>query len=338
MEEKVNGSVVQEEVVVTETPPVVVKPAEKKREGFPKVVAVILFVIIVAMAGFIVWHFLTTNHEVKECEAPKDDESGAVEDCAPCDNEAELSDDDMVRNVVKRVREKVQDFLGDNIPLIGVYNDDGGSTFGLAYKPEGLETGVPMERTYGFRVDYEYLSRDSQDYRRLESLANNNEIYDVISGELLGRGFVDTGERYTMASTGGGLVTFVNETEGIVCGVMNWPTFGCAFKAWYNEADARLSNELLKVYNAENKDGYKADYVVAQVDGIKEGGTAPYQTIMVGMAGSKALFYREGKDGAWHFVTRGQYLPCSAFDTDEAKKAFAGTVCQTEVSTSVVQP
>ncbi len=329
MEEKVNENVIKEKVVVESTPPVVevVKPVEKKHEGFPKIVAVVLFIIILAMAGFMVWHFLTTNHEVKECETPKDENETVVDK-----TESEVDEVEAVRSVVANVREVVQNIVGKSVPLIGIYD-----SYEFAYKPEGFETGVPLEHTFGFDINYEQVTRDSQAYNSLDAITSGNRLFDAISGVLVGQGFVNTGESYTTASAGVPPVVFMNETTGVVCGVLNWPTFSCAYKSWYNEENAKLSNELLKVYNAENKDDMTANYVAANVDAIKPGATESYQTITVGMTASKAMFYRESADAEWHFVTRGQYVPCSAFSTEEAKKAFAGTVCQEGSGSSVVQ-
>lgn len=83
MEEKVNGNVIQEKVVVENKPPVVevVKPVEeKKREGFSKAIAIVLFVIILLMAGFMVWHFLTANHGEKECAGAVDEDVVVIDE------------------------------------------------------------------------------------------------------------------------------------------------------------------------------------------------------------------------------------------------------------------
>lgn len=324
MEEKMNNGVVQEKVVVENPAPVVelVKPVKEKRDGFPKVVAVVLFVIILLLVGFIVWHFLAVSHEEKECAEVVDETEEVVDEVG-----SELSEVETVRSVVAKVRDVAQNMLGEGVPLMNVYDTEG---VGVAYKPEGLETGVPMEHTFGFTINYERLSVDSQAYKNLDDMIGNNRFYDTISSVLLGQGFVDTGESYTTASTGVAPVAFVNEATGVVCGVSNWPVFNCAYKSWYNKANAKLSNELLKVYDAEDKEGMTANYVVADTNDIRAGATEPYQVITVAMTGSKAMFYRENAEATWHFVTRGQFVPCSAFDTEGAKKAFAGTACMSD--------
>ncbi len=315
----------------------VTKPVAKPDDqatGSLKLIIIFLFLVIIGLAGFVVFHFVTANHEQTECEGPADG-SGTVADPDTSDPatgaipETSESAVDAVRTVVADVRTVVERALGSKIPLINTYDN-----YPLSFRPAGLETGVPLTHDYGFQINYQYLAQDTPEYQELdrgEGVLKDNGLYDLISKALLAKGFKDTGESYTTASAGVPPTVFENETTGVVCGVMNWPAFDCGYKDWYDRADAELSNALLKAYNAENKEGRTADYVVASVKNIKAGATAPTQTLMVGMTGSKAMFYRDAPDAEWHFVNRGQGGPlCSDFATEGAKKAYAGETCWVE--------
>lgn len=318
MEEKVNGNVIREKVVVENTPPVVevVKPVEKKHEGFPKVVAIVLFVIILAMAGFMVWHFMTANHEVKECETPKDEEPSQPVVVSPSE---EWENDVRVREVVAALREKAESLTAPaeyngaaRLDIINVYD---GSY--LAYKPDGLNTAVDYDRTYGFIIEE----------------VNNKTLYDIVMDGRLGidlaevlvqRGFTKTEEIM-------GSVLYKNPTTDIICMVTSGLPFGvtCAHVSWYNKENVAFLNNLAEAY--KEKEGEYPYYVSADEANVVDSGYESYQRLQGSLMGSVALFFRTSPEAQWQFFTGTQaVLSCGEYNTDDLKKAFAGEVCYDE--------
>lgn len=318
MEEKMNENVMREKVVVENTPPVVevVKPVEKKHEGFPKIVAVVLFIIILAMAGFMVWHFLTTNHEVKECEAPKDE--GTQQPIVSPSEEWE--NDKRVRDVVAALREKAQSDLTRNTGAGGVVTMAIENVYdqqSLTVKPQGVNVAINLERSYGFVV----------------AEVSDKELYDfVMSGKLgvdlsevlVQRGFAKGDEVM-------GIAVYENSNTGVLCTVGSGLPFNvvCGHESWYDKDKVAFWNELAEAY--KEKIGSYPYYIDANEEDIEDSEYAPYQRLQASEFGAASLFYRTEPDAKWQYFTGTQaILNCSQYDTEDLKKAYLGEPCYDE--------
>lgn len=319
MEEKVNGNVIREKVVVENKPPVVevVKPVEKKHEGFPKVVAIVLFVIILAMAGFMVWHFMTANHEAKECETPKDEEPSQPVVVSPSE---EWENDVRVREVVAALRAKAESDLTRDTGSGGVVTMSIENLYDqqtLTVKPRDVNVAINLDRTYGFVVS-EVTDKVLYDFVMSGKLAVD------LSEVLVQRGFAKSEEVM-------GVNVYSNSNTGILCTVGSGLPFNvvCGHESWYDKDKVGFLNELAEAY--KEKTGEYPYYLNADEKNIENSEYGSYQRLGASEFGAGALFYRTSPDAKWQFFTSTQaLLSCSKYDTDDLKKAYLGEPCYDE--------
>lgn len=299
--------------------------SKKKQLGW-KIAVGVLALIVVVLAGTLAWCMLTRgDSEGKGSASGGDDATLDGSEGAEDDAEEFLKQDEAVRETVAAIKEKALELLDPYKLVDSIYDVE------APYKPEGFLTAIQLNRGYGVKVE------DSVNPTLPEKI-NSVDWATEYGNVLKERGFVDTGEYYTLSSavhSGGSL--FVNEESGVVCMVEDEPRLDCSHKDWYNEADAELTNELAKVFEAAT--GEEVGYLVATVESIQNSSVAPYQRIYAGRSGYRSSFYRVSPDAEWVYFASGQDGPaCAEYDTEDLKKAFAGTRCWGEGEYLEVEP
>ncbi len=190
---------------------------------------------------------------------------------------------------------------------------------GLTYKPEGLNTYVPIR----FSLEIKVKNTDNADTN-----------VGVLRSKLEAAGFSSLGVLPFLGSAGPQIYGYLNSDKNIVCGVYvsnegenYYASLECAKASWIwlTVEERKMAGELEDAYH--NKTG---DYtrVLAFTGKVKDSMNKPYQTIQVSIGGAVGLFYRANANSEWKFFTATQGpLKCSDYSTDELKKAFAGDVC-----------
>lgn len=202
---------------------------------------------------------------------------------------------------------------------------------GLLYKPEGLNTYVPMRLNLTEKIN---------------NAASESANLAVLEANLRGAGFEGIGTLPFAGSAGPQIDGFLNANKNIVCGVYedndgynNYVALECAKTdwTWMTEAEKELVGELEQAYY--NKTAEYPSALFGLGNKVKDSEVAPYQTLSVSIGGGYALFYRSGSDAEWQYFKGGQaLLDCGDYDTDELRKAFAGSLCYDGAAESVVQP
>lgn len=297
----------------------VVYVREKPLKGNPYKLAIfILSIMVLALLAGVLYLLFCPPAQNSN---PTPDDSQASTTCpeqTACEDT--LKEETAVKDVVAKIRQAITDLLRENqqdiSSLFRVYD------MGASYQPENSIVGVPLTKSYGVLLDV----RNSAQNQPLYNLVYNyNTVYQTIERTLINAGFTNTNQEFTTASQGPGAISFTNQATGVICSV--YPSSAdCGYKTWYNQANAELSNTLAKVYQAATEKD--AHYLVAEVKNIQDSPIAPYQRIEVAMPGFGAMFYRANPDAEWQFFTEGQDAPlCSAYDTEDLRKAFAGFSC-----------
>lgn len=299
--------------------------SKKKQLGW-KIAVGVLALIVVVLAGTLAWCMLTRgDSEGQGSASGGDDATLDGSEGAEDDAEEFLKQDEAVREVVAAIKEKALELLDPYKLVDSIYDVE------VPYKPEGFLTAIQLNRGYGVKVE------DSVNPTLPEKI-NSVDWVTEYGNVLKERGFVDTGEYYTLSSavhSGGSL--FVNEESGVVCMVEDEPRLDCSHKDWYNKADAELTNELAKVFEVAT--GEEVGYLVATVESIQNSSVAPYQRIYAGRSGYRSSFYRVSPDAEWVYFASGQDGPaCAEYNTEDLKKAFAGTRCWGEGEYLEVEP
>lgn len=287
-------------------------PLVEKKKVWPYVVIGVLGVTTLVFAGLFVWALLRDNG----------DDGGVCDDAVVVEDEnvkevlAEAQKDAEVRKLVAEIETKVEEQVAP-FEVSSRFYDSGG----LFYQPEGFVTAIELNKSYGFLMD------PIEGHTEL-----NNKLQAVDVGRMLEeRGFAKFGENYGTASAWGSTVTtYVNEQMGIVCETpAGYVSLNCGATTWYDEVDAKLSNELAKVYNEAVEEDAKL--MVATTSAIKNSEVQPYQTILAYLNGFGAMFYRTSPEAEWVYFARGQGAPaCAEYNTEDLKKAFLGQLCWSE--------
>lgn len=313
------GTIVENKIKVTAEPgEPTIHVREKPRKGNPYKLAIVIMTIIIfaLIAGILYLLFCPLAK-------PGGQNSGNSQDQPTCPEQTACEDtlkaETAVKEVVEKVRQSIVDVLQDNkqvgYQMLQTYDT------GASYQPEGYITGVPLTKSYGTSLNADNIEVG----QTLYNLIHNFTIYQTIEKTLVNAGFTNTNQQYTTASAASTSTTFVNQASGIIC-TAHLTGADCGYKTWYNEADAELSNKLAQIYKAATSND--AHYLVARVQDIKDSPIAPYQRIEVGMPGFAASFYRVSPDAEWQFFAEGQSAPqCSEYNTEDLRKAFAGTSC-----------
>lgn len=297
-----------------------------------KIIIAILTVLVLALAGFLICHFVTADHTTvssgnldTSLSIPSGDDDLAIYQ----QEQAVIAVIDKIYNkanaLFNRNGSSEYYFAGLNRYTI-YYNHD---SYAVSYQPEGYIIGVPLNRAYG-------LSVNSSVIQYHKDLFYNDASEKAMDDYLSELGFTSTGETYTTASAGPSSVTYQNLAAGIICSKSTFWDIACGYQNWYNKTDADFSNELAEAYEAAT--GEDAHYLVARVSDITDGAVSPYQTVQVAMTGSGALFYRTSPDNPWVFAFRGQDGPtCDEYNTQDLKNAFAGQACWDKATSTYIK-
>lgn len=200
---------------------------------------------------------------------------------------------------------------------------------GLPYKPEGLNTYIPM------RFDL---------YKKIMNSNSNEKNVEMIESKLVDAGFQSAGILPFLGSAGPRIAGYLN-SDNIVCGVFGDNDYGkdvvileCAKTDWHwlTEDEKKLVGELETAYR--DKTGEYPTVLYNFDNKIKDSQYAPYQTLNVQIGGGYALFYRTSSEEKWQYFAGGQSdLDCSDYNTEDLKKAFAGDACYNGNQQSTVQ-
>ena len=264
-----------------------------------------------------------------------------IEYFKPKDNGIEQGSGEMEKTAVRECDEKVvdnasdmaKDYLEVKNVMEGLVADIDGlksgidNDSGLAYKPEGFNTYIPM------RFDFSINVGSSTDLA-------------VLKTKLEEAGFNAIGTLPFFGSAGPLIDGYLN-SDSIVCGVysnfdaLSTSTLECAKTdwTWLTDEEKSLLKELEGAYY--DKTGQYPLTMYGFETKPKDSSITPYQTLQVAIGGGGASFYRTSPEAKWQFFAGGQAAPdCDAYDTDDLRKAFAGSICYDTVtgSSSTVEP
>ena len=297
--------------------PVEVKPVkDKKKVNKPAIFFGIVALMLAGVSVFFGIEYFKPKEEPEPVTVEKIEKEVKVEIA----KETMAEDYKEVEDVMKAVAS-------------GVGNDDrryfeNGS--GLPYKPDGFDTFVTM------RLDImtEIVDRNLTDPNALGSNMNTIKI------RLENAGFSSLGILPRLGSAGPQAYGYLNTGRNIICSVSEGAESGnygvvnyyyvlleCAKTdwIWLTEEEKSLVYDLTTAYY--EKEGEYPD-ILYNFDNIKNSQYEPYQTLMVGVSGAHAEFYRVSPDAKWQFFTAGQAAPdCSEYNTEDLKKAYLGEVC-----------
>lgn len=204
------------------------------------------------------------------------------------------------------------------------------ATYPILYRPENLKISVILDRTYGLMLDSNNYA-DSVDLRTKYV----NEFVSTIPGKI--EGYLRD-EGFVQYEHSGFEAEFINDDEGIICQVgHSWPdpAIQCAYKGWFDAKVAAFSNEVAMGTNYPEGEylGLDPDHL-----NIKNSKYVPYQMMTGGVLGAVGLWYRVSPDAPWQWFAGVQAVQeCSAYDTEDLKKAFAGEVCYEGGETKIVE-
>jgi len=302
-----------------EKPEKVEKPAKSGKVFWKVVMAVVLLLLIVgSMIAGAFWQ-------------RKEDEKNLLEGGAEVAGEtlkAEAEADKAVREVVgaaKLVAEKylTMDEMWKRLEVVLEYD-----TIFPVYRPEGSNVWQALEKSYGFGVFVPgYSEMAGEDVRGL--VVGNSKYQAAIRQFLTERGFEELTNDYA--------IEYMNRETGVLCSLgQSGGEFACGNINWRVGLNAEVDQQLIKGYKdalATEHDFGDAELSVGVVKARKSQ-YAPYQyletTISVPGAngGAVAAFYRANPEAEWRYFTSFQDAgDCSRYNTEDLRKAFAGSWC-----------
>ena len=278
----------------------------KKQANVPAIILSIVALLLAGAAGFFGYKYFVPDPKPEE--EPKEE--------TPVVSMAEEYNE--VRDVVKALMGSFYDSLDweSSYRNTSVENGDG-----LFYKPDGINTHVPIKMTIQSRI------RNYHDSTAFESDFEN-------------AGFSYIGILPHGGSAGPEIHGYYNDEKKIVCSIYadtNYVTLenreefvelDCAKTSWswLTEAEKELISGLEAGYREKTGEYPRVLDVLGSL--IKDSQFAPYQTITVGVGGAAGLFYRTDKDAAWQFFTGTQdMIGCDRYNTENLKKAYLGEQC-----------
>lgn len=291
-------------------------PVETKKKV--NVLAIVLGVVALVFAGLAVFfgveYFMLKNGGGEPGGIGEGDGQGSS-----------VADSTGVADGYKTVRNAV-DKLTSDIENEWDYSENGS---GLTYKPEGLNTYVPMKLHI---------------QKKIKNSSTAEENVAALKSRLERAGYSSIGILPYLGSAGPEIYGYSDTRKGIVCGISvgdgDYAILECAKTdwAWLTEEEAELAVKLEAAYH--DKTG-EYPRLFRDLDVKAENSEiSPYQVLRVSMGWAQGLFYRTSSDGDWqYFATAQGPLKCIEYNTDDLKNAFAGEVCYNDESEeSVVQP
>lgn len=198
------------------------------------------------------------------------------------------------------------------------------------YKPEDMEVGLAMEKSFG--IYYTKEVPEGSDLSDIRFMVNK------IRSKLEELGF----SIYTGVELTSGTTEYINEADEIICSGIETTlplTISCSHLSWLSAEKIALVDLLAKAYYEKEKT-YPAIIDATQAD-VKNSIYEPYQKLTASLGDAAGLFYRATKSASWVFFAGTQAaLPCEDYYADTgARRAFAGDVCydKTTQENSTVQ-
>lgn len=302
----------------------VISGISKKKK--PNYLAIALGVIAMVCAGLAVFFGI---EYFKPNDNNKDEQNGSEIKETVIEQEGEntvIND----LNMAKEYKE-VKDLMNGLAASLGGSTEDYANSNGLSYIPEGLNSYVPIR--YSIRMN-------------LRNLGSSEADLATIQSKLEEAGFTAIGNLPHMGSTGPIIAGYLN-SNNVVCGVeSDYSQVAFALECaktdwtWLTDEERSLIKELEEAYH--EKTGQYPTIVYGFESKPVDSSVAPYQTLRVAIGGGFGLFYRVSPEAKWQFFAEGQASPnCDAYNTEDLRKAFAGSTCYNDssiVSESVVQP
>lgn len=283
-----------------------------KKGGKGPLIGLVVFLLLACagLGGFLIYHFVTTDHTV------------ANKDCSACQNSSgdNTSSDSWDISNVKAEVDKIVSMESGSLtmrdaffPLVAINN-------GNSY--------TPAEMSYGAMFDM--YSSDS---------AKALEKEEQLKADLISIGFSEFGAFKNAPFYVVGDGTY--EKGNIICAVGQSPYayIACSEKDWVSNETNELATQLSNAYYAK-VNSYPLTIRVSNPT-IKDSSVSPYQTLQVGTDNAAGLFYRVSPDAEWQYFTSTQAeLECSEYNTDDIRKAYAGDKCYDEAAKTdkTVQP
>ncbi len=315
--------------------PSMVNPVEDPVDDKPKKnvnILVILFgVMAVVFAGLAIFFGIMYFYSVNEGKQQED--SASTNEISEEESEVAVSamaeEYNSMKNLMRELTSDINNDWGDYIE----------NSSGLTYKPKWSNTHFPLKLNL---------------LKKIKNGNNGESNVAILREKLEAAGFSSVGDLPTLGSAGPVVHGYYNSSKNVICGIyyegvfqnINNPNDGYEFGAlecgladwiWLTSSEKGLASELETAYHDKTNeyprllDGLDAKPNNSQVES--------YQTISVSLGGAVGLFYRNGPDSKWQFftVTQGG-MSCDDFNTDDLKKAYAGSVCYVNGAESTVQP
>ncbi len=276
------------------------RPVRASRKKSGKGIIVFLIILIILIAGAFLAYYLLSTQTIKndffagndtKCETP----AGPTEKKETPEVE---SDDAVVIKTVSGIKDKLMEKNPEmfNNSMVITYND-----VIPVYKANDKGLLMPLVKSYGLFMPV----GDSSGALVIETLAEMGFSEYAV-------GLLD--QKY-----------YINN-DGIICGSVNEGDLtlriGCASENWVSEKDEKLGKKLVEAF--EKKEGSYPQLVSGKSDNIKQSIDSKYDSIIAGIDGAPAFFYRKSGDTNWIYITSTQDRPdCAKFDED-ARAAFKG--------------
>ncbi len=322
----------------------VLKVANPEKPHYRAFTVWAVMLLVLGLAAAVTWGTIMTFKANQTAECPECKETECPDIVPVEDNLAQQEAD--AKKAAAAIKKAVSDYLRvDNKYETGVAYKHGLVYFDVydswapAYNPENSNVLVSLNRSYGFYADDSGYYATAQTTDALKALMTGAGFTAMLDRTFAENGF----SKYDIGQALPGPDSYINKTTGILCTGIDSSLpmhFGCGHISWYNREEAELLNTLAKAYiKGENLDNDELVYLSMRNGGVQNSTYAPYQTVSAGGANAASFFYRVSPESEWRYFTSTQSpLACSRYDTDDLRKAFAGTVCYNGANESVVNP
>lgn len=314
-------------VGTVETP--ALAPEEKKSKG-AAIGMVALGLLAAAGIGFGIYEFMDSSKKADEIKDLKGQISQQTPS-NPTDGEGyTLTDVEIAGVMDKEVYEVVTTLKQALDETAGTSSHSIATNLTTIVKLDGTDFKTGLDKAYGVRYD-RLLDRP-------DTFELATALKDKAVAKLVEMGFTAT------QSTTGTFATYLNyvNSDNVICQMDDGGSapfeFTCAYLKWKSVDSADFTKQLAEAY--KNKEGSYPIYVNAKVADIKDSSVSPYQTLVASGENYAMLYYRTSADADWQYFTGTQELvPCSEYNTQDLKNAYAGQQCGAEDFTvSTVQP
>ena len=330
-------------VVVTESIVSSEKYEKKKTGEFPKIMAAFFFLATAGLGGFLVYHYMTYNHnpeppkekeetvvEKKEETVEKKEEGGKTITSTTVVNTMTSSDenDAAVRAVIDKILASIDSAVKSKynknyyVPLEKHYDS------ALPYiKLDEAKVALLAQKSYGLYISAENLNikyaNDVEFVKTLNSASRTKltELGFSKDGAIEGPYYLIGGDHYTNSQTG--ITCRVSADGSLPYGL------SCSHKSWISSETIAMANKLAEAF--KDKKGSYPFSIGASSYTITDSEVEPYQVLMTSIENGGGLWYRVNKDSDWVFFTSGQAaFGCSEANTKDLRNAFAGESCFTD--------